>query len=49
MGLEGELFNRPGKSWPDVDVTLIDLATFAREGYDAQLSVAYTSIMNADP
>ena len=46
-GIEGELFNRPGKSWPDVDVTLIDLATFAREGYEAQLSVAYTSIMNA--
>jgi conjugative transfer ATPase len=46
-GLEGELFNRPGELWPDVDVTLIDLATFAREGYEAQLSVAYTSIMNA--
>ena len=46
-GLEGELFNRPGRSWPDVDVTLIDLATFAREGYEAQLAVAYTSVMNA--
>jgi conjugative transfer ATPase len=46
-GLEGELFNRPGRVWPDVDVTLIDLATFAREGYEAQLAVAYTSIMNA--
>jgi conjugative transfer ATPase len=46
-GLEGELFNRPGKLWPDVDVTVIDLATFAREGYEAQLAVAYTSIMNA--
>lgn len=46
-GVEGELFNRPGELWPDVDVTLIDLATFAREGYEAQLAVAYTSIMNA--
>jgi conjugative transfer ATPase len=46
-GLEGELFNRPGRSWPDVDVTLIDLATFSREGYEAQLAVAYTSVMNA--
>jgi len=46
-GLEGELFNRPGQHWPDVDVTLIDLGTFAREGYEAQLAVAYTSIMNA--
>ena len=46
-GLEGELFNRPGELWPDVDVTLIDLATFAREGYEAQLAVAYTSVTNA--
>ena len=44
-GFEGELFNRPGELWPEVDVTLIDLATLAREGYNAQLAVAYTSIM----
>ncbi|GAB2950484.1 hypothetical protein GCM10011328_16940 [Hafnia psychrotolerans] len=23
--LEGELFNRPGMPWPEVDVTLIDM------------------------
>jgi conjugative transfer ATPase len=46
-GLEGDLFNQPGKPWPDVDVTLIDLGTFAREGYEAQLAVAYTSVMSA--
>lgn len=45
-GFEGELFNREGELWPEVDVTLIDLATYAREGYSAQLAVAYTSIMN---
>ncbi|WP_422452173.1 conjugative transfer ATPase [Endozoicomonas sp. ALC066] len=44
-GFEGELFNSPGEPWPEVDVTLIDLATFAREGYASQLAVAYTSIM----
>ncbi len=45
-GFEGELFNREGELWPEADLTLIDLATYAREGYGAQLAVAYTSIMN---
>ena len=44
-GFEGEVFNTDGEAWPDADVTIIDLATFAREGYNAQLSIAYTSIM----
>ena len=44
-GFEGELFNTEGTPWPDADVTIIDLATFAREGYEAQLAVAYSSLM----
>lgn len=44
-GFEGELFNSATDAWPDVDVTIVDLATLAREGYQAQLSLAYTSIM----
>lgn len=44
-GFEGEIFNTEGVAWPDVDVTIVDLATFAREGYNAQLAIAYTSIM----
>tara|TARA_R110001592_G_scaffold316364_1_gene592807 strand:+ start:41783 stop:44773 length:2991 start_codon:yes stop_codon:yes gene_type:complete len=44
-GFEGEVFNRPGVAWPDTDVTIVDLGTFAREGYGAQLAIAYTSIM----
>lgn len=44
-GFEGEVFNTEGEAWPDTDVTIVDLATFAREGYNAQLSIAYTSIM----
>ena len=28
----GELFNRPGSPWPEVDITIVDLAPFAREG-----------------
>tara|TARA_R110001583_G_scaffold88182_3_gene228991 strand:+ start:5244 stop:8219 length:2976 start_codon:yes stop_codon:yes gene_type:complete len=44
-GFEGEVFNRLGIAWPDTDVTIVDLGTFAREGYGAQLAIAYTSIM----
>jgi conjugative transfer ATPase len=44
-GFEGEVFNTDGDGWPDTDVTIVDLATFAREGYNAQLAIAYTSIM----
>ncbi|WP_425432430.1 conjugative transfer ATPase [Haemophilus paracuniculus] len=43
---EAELFNREGEIWPDADITLVDLATLAREGYEAQLSIAYISLIN---
>lgn len=45
-GLAGELFNRPGTAWPEADVTIVDLATFAREGYGAEMAVAYISLIN---
>lgn len=47
QGFLGELFNRPGENWPEADVTLIDLGTLAREGYEAALAVAYTSLVNS--
>ncbi|OOF50861.1 conjugative transfer ATPase [Rodentibacter trehalosifermentans] len=43
---DAELFNREGEIWPEADVTLVDLATLAREGYEAQLSIAYISLIN---
>ncbi len=46
QGFLGELFNRPGENWPEADVTLIDLGTLAREGYEAPLAVAYISLVN---
>ena len=46
QGTDGEMFNRPGTPWPEADITVVDLATFAREGYGAQLSIAYTSLIN---
>ncbi|NMZ97604.1 conjugative transfer ATPase [Pseudomonas lundensis] len=47
QGSDGEMFNRDGTPWPEADITLVDLATYAREGYNAQLSIAYISLINA--
>ncbi|MGM1247502.1 conjugative transfer ATPase [Serratia marcescens] len=47
QGADGEMFDRPGTPWPEADITIVDLATFAREGYNAQLSIAYISLINA--
>lgn len=46
QGLDGEMFDRLGTPWPEADITIVDLATFAREGYNAQLSIAYISLIN---
>lgn len=43
---DGEMFNTPGGSWGDPDVTIIDLATYAKEGYEAQMALTYISLMN---
>ncbi|MDG6404365.1 conjugative transfer ATPase, partial [Pseudomonas quasicaspiana] len=46
QGADGDLFNSDGSPWPEVDITIVDLATYAREGYNAQLSIAYISLIN---
>jgi conjugative transfer ATPase len=46
QGVNGEMFNRPGTPWPEADLTIVDLATFAREGYNAELSISYISLIN---
>lgn len=46
QGVNDELFNRSGTPWPEADITIVDLATFAREGYNAELSIAYISLIN---
>ncbi|MER2553342.1 MAG: conjugative transfer ATPase [Thauera sp.] len=45
QGVDGEMFDCPGTPWPEADITIVDLATFAREGYNAQLSIAYISLI----
>ncbi|WP_115306460.1 conjugative transfer ATPase [Pasteurella testudinis] len=45
-GINGQFFNREGEIWPEADITLVDLAMFAREGYEAELAIAYISLIN---
>jgi len=45
-GFSGELFNNAGMAWAEADVTIIDLATFAREGYEAHLAISVVSCLN---
>ena len=45
-GVAGHFFNREGESWPDVDVTILEMGLLAREGYEDQLTVAYLSMMS---
>lgn len=46
QGMDGEIFNREGVTWPESDITVVDLATYAREGYEAQMAISYISLMN---
>lgn len=45
-GFPGQVFNRPGELWPDVDFTHVDLADFTKEGYEHYLAVVFLSIIN---
>jgi conjugative transfer ATPase len=45
-GLAGDFFDRPGKPWPEADVTILEMGMLAREGYEDQLTVAYISMMS---
>ncbi len=39
-------FDREGDPWPEHDVTIVDVGIMATQGYEAELAVAYTGIMN---
>ncbi len=45
-GFDGQVFNREGAAWPECDVTVVDLAHYARDGYEAQLALAVVSLTN---
>lgn len=46
QGIIGDMFNADGTPWPEADITIVDLATFAREGYGAELAISYISLIN---
>jgi conjugative transfer ATPase len=43
-GFDGQVFNREGTAWPECDVTVVDLAHYARDGYEAQLALSVISL-----
>ena len=44
-GMEGELFNRPGVIWPEVDVTIVEFGVLARPGNEAKLAISLAGLM----
>lgn len=46
QGLRGRLFNRYGKTWPDTDVTLVELGTLVKDGYEDALALAYIGLLD---
>lgn len=44
--LSSRFFNTTGNPWTDADVTIIDFGLFAREGYEAHRSIAFSGCMN---
>lgn len=45
-GTAGHFFNRAGKSWPEADVTILEMGLLANEGYDDQLALAFIGLIN---
>lgn len=46
-GLAGKLFNKYGQLFPDVDITHIDMGDTVKAGKEAELAVAYASVLNS--
>jgi conjugative transfer ATPase len=45
-GLHGKFFNRPGKAWPECDVTILDMGMLTSDQYKDMLAVAIISMIN---
>ncbi len=46
QGLHGRFFNRPGKSWPEADVTILDMGILTGDNYKDMLAVTIISLLN---
>lgn len=45
-GLHGKFFNRPGKAWPECDVTILDMGILTSDNYKDMLAVAIVTMIN---
>lgn len=45
-GLHGKFFNRPGKAWPESDVTILDMGMLTSDQYKDMLAVTIVSLIN---
>lgn len=45
-GTAGDFFNRGGQSWPEADITILDMGLLANEGYEDQLALGFMGLMN---
>jgi len=45
-GIHGKFFNRPGKAWPEVDITILDMGMLTADNYKDMLAVAVVSLIN---
>lgn len=45
-GTAGHFFNRPGRAWPEADVTILEMGLLANEGYEDQLALGFMGLMN---
>lgn len=45
-GIHGKFFNRPGKAWPECDVTILDMGMLTSDNYKDMLAVAVVSLIN---
>ena len=45
-GLHGKFFNRPGRAWPECDVTILDMGILTSDNYKDMLAVAIVTMIN---
>jgi conjugative transfer ATPase len=45
-GLHGKFFNRPGKAWPECDLTILDMGILTSDQYQDMLAVTIVSLIN---
>ncbi len=45
-GTAGHFFNRPGKAWPEADITILEMGILGNEGYEDQLALAFMGLVN---